>query len=162
MDANGWSAVAAIASCVTAFASLAISFKAMRFQGNALMVERENRLYETLSLDANRANNYAGSLNPSEWNFDVLANIATAMHHAKERIEDFCNIYPESQKDKYKSYFKYQLHHSITIEMNAPCGPDEFSIAFPDSESDSKAIEYWRINQRYFDYSFTDDSVLED
>lgn len=162
MNADGWSAVAAMASCVTALASLTISFKAMRFQGNALIVERENRLYETLSSDASRANNYAGSSNPSEWNFYTLANISNAMSHAREHIEDFCGIYPESQKDKYKSYFKYQLHHSITTEMNAPCGPDEFQVAFPESESDVNVIDNWHKNQRYFNYLFVDNSDLED
>lgn len=162
LSADSWSAIAAVASCVTAFASLAISFKAMRFQANSLMVERENRLYETLSSEATRANNYVGSSAPSDWSFDDLANVSNSMYHARERIEDFYKIYPSSDKDKYKSYFKYQLHHSITTVMNAPEGPEEFRLAFPDSEAESKVIDNWHSNQRYFDYSFLDPSDLDD
>nr|WP_154927733.1 hypothetical protein [Pantoea agglomerans] len=162
LSADSWSAIAAVASCITAFASLAISFRAMGFQANSLMVERENRLYETLSSEAARANNYVGSSSPDEWNFNDLANVSNSMSHARERIEDFCKVYPYSDKDKYKSYFKYQLHHSITTEMNAPGGPEEFILAYPDSEAESKVIDNWHQNQRYFDYSFIEDSDLDD
>ncbi|KJV49625.1 hypothetical protein VH86_03835 [Pantoea sp. BL1] len=121
--------------------------------------EREKHLYELLRSDAERANDNARRVYPSELSFFQASNVAHSLGSAKSRILEV-SADDEKLTSKYIRYFRDQLTEEVKAYM-CEMVPASLDRKEPTMEQ-IEASSLWAASRRFFDFKYCDDEDLCD
>lgn len=156
------SVIAAVSAAIAAFQSSKISKASYRHQKNMAKFERDRYLRELLRHDAIKANESVQSPYSSTWTFPQVANIASALESAKQRIVEAGLGMTDIEIAHFKSYFKSQLSHEITKELNQTSPPDCMYLPEGSAMLSLEASTLWHQNKEYFNFTLVTIEDLAD